>query len=149
MSKSIKSCMIVLFTILIMTSCNNEGTPKKVAEHFLTALNAKKWDDAKKYSTEAFGKFLDMLKGFSGQDSSKAPLDKFEITGEKIEADGKTATVTFKTDGDPSPKKLDLTKVNGEWKVDIRMPTTPAMDQPMPDDTSKTTPANPADTTHK
>jgi len=151
MTKAIKSGLIVLIAFITMTSCSNEGSPKKVAEKFLTALNARKWDEAKKYSTESFGKFLDMLKSFSAQDSSQVKPVKFEIKDEKIAADGKTATVGFKTEDDPSPKTLDLTKIDGVWKVDIKLPdNTHAMDQPAAGDSTAAPAPSPADTTvHK
>lgn len=118
MKKNILSVTAVAF-LLLMAACGGGDSPKAVAEKFLKALNAYDFEGAKQYGTVDTGKLMDMMSGFAKMmpDSSRNTEIKFEITGEKIDAD--KAIVTYKEEGKEGEIPLSLVRVEGKWKVNM------------------------------
>jgi len=122
---------VVLLSLLV--ACSSSESPKSVAEKFLNSVEAKKYDEAKKYSTEETNSLLDMganmskmANSFGGsmEDSTnKKDNTKFIMGEEKI--DGENATVTYKivqkdkkdTAGNSLQNTVKLKKVKGKWLV--------------------------------
>ncbi|NPA44607.1 MAG: DUF4878 domain-containing protein [Chlorobi bacterium] len=117
---SIGMIILVAFTF----SCGGSSDdPKAVAEDFLKAVAEQDYTKAKELGTETTGQLLSMIEGMASmipEDQVKA--DKEDIKSLKmgdVEINGDNAVVYFSTnkkDGD----KIDLKKVDGKWKVDMK-----------------------------
>ncbi|MEA2042301.1 MAG: DUF4878 domain-containing protein [Bacteroidota bacterium] len=112
---------VLLFTTF-MFSCGggSSSSPQDAAESFLKALTKQDYDTAKKYSTETTVQMLTMIESMAGmaseEDMDMGSMD--DITWGETDIDGDNAVVHYKTpEGD---EKLDLKKVDGDWKVDMK-----------------------------
>lgn len=120
-NKLLRSFLFLFAFALLLSSCSSGKKPSKTAEQFLKAVNEKDFKAAREVSTVETGKLIDLmeqLQKLSGATDSIAPVD-FEIIGEKIEADGKTATVEFREKGGEQTEQIRLKMVDGSWKVDF------------------------------
>ncbi len=86
-----------------------------MAKDWLDALNAGQVTDAKKISTEQTQALIDMA---SAMGKSLA-VGKYEIVDVRKISDTQ-AEVTFSTANKSKPQKLDLVRVDGDWKVAVR-----------------------------
>src|ERR1700682_4719534 len=115
--------IILISAITMFMSCSN-NSPKGVAQKFLKDLQEEKFDDAKKYGTEATGKMLDVAKSFSNLDpgsivvKDKKWKKKYVITD--VQENGDKAVVKYKEEGGDAEETLEMSKINGRWMVDIR-----------------------------
>ena len=119
--KIIRSLFIVTAPIMLLIACSSGKKPSKTVEQFLKAVNEKDFVAARELSTPETGKLIDLmeqLQKLSGATDSIAPV-AFEITGEKIEADGKSAIVEFREKGGEQTEQIRLKMVDGSWKVDF------------------------------
>lgn len=111
---------VLFFSIIFITSCGGD-TPQGVTEDFLVALAKQDFGAAKKLSTEKTAQMLDLIEGMtkmaeeSGEDIDIKVPD-FEMGNSVI--NGNKATCYYTVAG--KEDKLDLLKVNGKWKVDMK-----------------------------
>ncbi len=105
-----------------LTSCTQSNSPRPVAEKFLSALQNRDFDEAKKFSTKETVKLLQVLERISREDTTQSIINnKIEIISEEIS--GNKAIVYFKESGNDTEQKLLLRKVETEgesekqWKV--------------------------------
>ena len=100
-----------------MSGCS-QGTPEDVAKEWLTALANQRYDDAKKYSTEATKAIL----------TNDAPpkddgtiFQKITITIRSVKTNGDEALVTYSTSDKPEEVKepLKLVKKSNKWLVQM------------------------------
>lgn len=123
MKKLLSISMIVLVAFTFSCGGGSNSDPKAVAEDFLKALAEQDYDAAKELGTEATGQMLSMIQGMASmipEDQMKA--DKEDIKSLKmgdVEIDGDKAVVYYGTDK-KSGEKIDLKKVDGKWKVDMK-----------------------------
>ncbi len=117
---------LVKFTTLLVVSfmiaCSGGSGPKSVAENFLKATQAEKFDDAKKYCTDETGKLLDMMSSFAkmGDKDKKEKKEEKKFTMGEEKIDGDNASVTYKMEGkDAVEQTIKMKKVEGKWKVAI------------------------------
>ena len=84
-----------------------------VAKQFLEAFNNGDFELAKEYVTENAGKDLDHMKTIF----SRSERSKFDITGVEYNNSGTRAVVYYKEQGASEQMKINLKRVNGEWKI--------------------------------
>ena len=113
---------IMLVCSLFFISCSG-NKPGAVAEKFLTNVEKGNFEEAKKYSDESTGKLLDMLVSFGGEkmkeeiEKNKGNIPEIKIT--RVEEKDDKATVYYKQGEEEKESKLDLKKIDGDWKVSI------------------------------
>jgi outer membrane lipoprotein-sorting protein len=98
--------------LLLLSGCGQ--SPSKVAMAFSEEMAKGNITEAKKYATEQTGQLLDMVASMGAMDTE--PDAKFKVTKETI--DGSHATVKIEKDGDE--EEMDLVKIDGKWKVDVK-----------------------------
>ena len=138
MKKILKSLTVLVIAAVAFASCGSSGSPKAVAEKFLNHLQKKEYAEAKKLATKESEATIDMMASFGSMGGEQKEA-KIEMKEEKIEGD--KATVTYTENGEN--KTINLVKVDGDWKVDMKKET-PPMDNPTTPDTGAA-----ADTTKK
>lgn len=123
MKKLLSIGMIVLVAFTFSCGGGSSSDPKAVAEDFLKALAQQDYDAAKKLGTAETGQLLSMIQGMAAMmPADQIEADKEDIRSLKmgdVEIDGDKAVVyygTEKKDGE----KIDLEKVDGEWKVAMK-----------------------------
>lgn len=111
----------ILVGAFALTSCSG-GSPKGVAEKYLTSFYRMNYEDAKKYATEETKKQLDMLNQFAGMmgDTAKQQAKNAVVNVTDVKEDGNNATVTYtlKPDGKeqaPGTQTLKMVKEGGKW----------------------------------
>lgn len=100
----------------VVASFAMAGTPKQVAEAFLSAIDKKNYEEAKKYATEETKSIIDIIA--LGDDPNRpVVVQKRKYTQEYIEAD--KAMLHYKIEGQSKNSTINLLKVKGEWLVNI------------------------------
>ncbi|MBV7441464.1 DUF4878 domain-containing protein [Weeksellaceae bacterium TAE3-ERU29] len=114
--------LIMLLCSLFFVSCSG-NKPGTVAEKFLTNLEKGNFEEAKKYSDESTAKLLDMVISFGGEKlkeeikNKEGNAPKIEIV--RVEENDDKATVYYKEEGAEKENKIDLKKIDGDWKVSM------------------------------
>jgi len=111
--KKITTFLIATIAVFLV-ACSD--SPKNVAKAFSEKLAQGKISEAKEYTTEGTGKFIDGMAP-SGAFEPK-PDSEFSIVEEKIE--GEKATVKLLNKNTDETETIHLVKVDGEWKVTIK-----------------------------
>ncbi len=123
MKKLLSIGMIVLVAFTFSCGGGSSSDPKAVAEDFLKALAEQDYAAAKELGTESTVALISMIEGMASmipEDQKNA--DKEDIKSLKmgdVEIDGDNAVVYYGTDK-KSGEKIDLKKVDGEWKVNMK-----------------------------
>lgn len=118
---------LTLLMIVSIVSCgsNEEEKVKDVVTKFRTAVQELKFDEASKYCEENTGKMISSIGGMMAMvpENKKKEIkeEKFEFS--KVEFNNDTAYVYYwdgKTiDKNEEAKKMDLVKIDGDWKIYI------------------------------
>lgn len=116
---------LTLLMIVSIVSCgsNEEEKVKDVVTKFRTAVQELKFDEASKYCEENTGKMISSIGGMMAMvpENKKKEIkeEKFEFS--KVEFNNDTAYVYYwdgKTiDKNEEAKKMDLVKIDGDWKI--------------------------------
>lgn len=115
--------VLALLSLTLFVSCSGGDSPESVAEKFIMATSKGEFEEAKKYCDENTASMIGMMAGAMGE-KEKEEAKKMEVKMDVISTDIKddTAVVKYKmtAKGETSPEqKMDLKKVDGEWKVTI------------------------------
>jgi hypothetical protein len=118
---------LTLLMIVSIVSCgsNEEEKVKDVVTKFRTAVQELKFDEASKYCEENTGKMIssigEMMAMVPENKKKEIKEEKFEIS--KVEFNNDTAYVYYwdgKTiDKNEEAEKMDLVKIDGDWKIYI------------------------------
>jgi len=113
--------LLLAFTgfLYMLSGCSGGTKPGSVASSFLSAVNDKNYEAARKYSTPETGKLIDLmeqLQKMSSATDSISTID-FEIVTEKIDND--KAVVTFKEKDSDELQTINLIKTDGKWLVNL------------------------------
>jgi len=123
MKKIQKLFLILSFTSLVLFSCGSGSDPKSVAQDFMEALAKQDFEKAKELGTDSTKGFISMIEGLiqmMPEEKKKEGLG--DISGLKwgeTKIDGDKAVVYY-TDPEGKQDKIELKKVDGEWKVDMK-----------------------------
>ena len=131
-----KKYLLVLIIGFLMgvISCNNNNSPRPVAEKFIAAFQRHNFKEASKYGTKETAKMLKQLQRIEEFEKVKPEIKavKFIVVSEEIAVN--KAIVYFKEDGSDTEEKIRLEKVNmnidskeKEWRValsktDVKIP---------------------------
>ncbi len=105
-----------------MTSCGGGGNPESVAEDFLVALGTQDYEKARELGTERTAQMIILVQGMaemakkSGEDIETGDMPDIEFTNTEIDGDKATC---YYTAAEGKEEKINLLKVDGEWKVDM------------------------------
>jgi hypothetical protein len=110
---------LAFFGILtfVMFSCSPGGSPREVADQFLTHMGKNEFDKAMDVSTAETDRLLEMMEGFERMSESGAVKErKFEII--ELKSEGNTAKVTYVEVGrEKVRREFMLVKEEGKWLV--------------------------------
>jgi cell fate (sporulation/competence/biofilm development) regulator YlbF (YheA/YmcA/DUF963 family) len=121
----LKSISFLFLLASVFFSCTSDSdTPKKVASHFLEAMEKRDYNDAMSCSTRSTQKLLTQLQRLeelTGENDAVKP-NKVTIVSEEIQAD--KAVVYFKEEGNELQQRISLKRIADEknnkvWKVDL------------------------------
>jgi PBP1b-binding outer membrane lipoprotein LpoB len=125
--KNLKRIVMVLFISLFMFSCGGgSGSPKGVAQSFMEAISKQDFKTAKELGTDKTKAFIGMIEGLMAmmpEDKKKEAFGEVDaIEWGEVKVDGDKAKVYFSEKGKEKNKKdkIDLVKVDGKWKVDMK-----------------------------
>ena len=110
--KTIRRILFLAAVALGLASCGSNHVD--VAEEFITNFNTGNYDKAKEVCTENAQKFVDMAVGFKHK-----PVEDWKTVIVKDSVSEDKAWVWYLNDKGKE-SKLDLSKVDGEWLVDVR-----------------------------
>jgi hypothetical protein len=102
-----------LALIFLLAACS--PSPQSTAQAFAENLAKGKITEAKKYATDQTGQLLDMASSMGGNTIN--PDFKFVLVDKSVE--GNRAVVHYRNGKDGSVEKIDLVKIDGEWKVNV------------------------------
>ena len=115
--------IVLLFTFFFAACGGSSDNPQDVAKDFLKALADKNYDKAKDLGTDNTAMMIGMIESMakmapdSLQEEDNADMDAIEWGDTKIDGDNATC---FYSSPDKKDQKLDLKKIDGEWKVDMK-----------------------------
>jgi cell fate (sporulation/competence/biofilm development) regulator YlbF (YheA/YmcA/DUF963 family) len=121
----LKSISFLFLLASVFFSCTSDSdTPKKVASHFLEAMEKRDYNDAMSCSTRSTQKLLTQLQRLeelTGENDAVKP-NKVTIVSEEIQGD--KAVVYFKEEGNELQQRISLKRIADEknnkvWKVDL------------------------------
>jgi cell fate (sporulation/competence/biofilm development) regulator YlbF (YheA/YmcA/DUF963 family) len=121
----LKSISFLFLLASVFFSCTSDSdTPKKVASHFLEAMEKRDYNDAMSCSTRSTQKLLTQLQRLeelTGENDAVKP-NKVTIVSEEIQGD--KAIVYFKEEGNELQQRISLKRIADEknnkvWKVDL------------------------------
>ena len=121
----LKSISFLFLLASVFFSCTSDSdTPKKVASHFLEAMEKRDYNDAMSCSTRSTQKLLTQLQRLeelTGENDAVKP-NKVTIVSEEIQGD--KAVVYFKEEGNDLQQRISLKRIADEnnnkvWKVDL------------------------------
>jgi hypothetical protein len=117
---------IAILSISVFASCGGGGSPEAVAIDFTEALMTGEVEKAKELSTENSHKIVGLLAGMLSGAMANQTEDKKAEMEEKLK---ELETMACDVEGEKAKcgpegeeKKLELVKVDGEWKVDFKKP---------------------------
>ncbi len=110
---------------LIMFSCSGGSSPKAVAQDFMEALAKQDFKTAKELGTNRTKGFISMLEGMmqmmpeKEKKENKSFNDLKDIKWGETKIDNDKAVVYY-GNGEGQQEKVNLKKVDGKWKVDMK-----------------------------
>jgi hypothetical protein len=117
--KPVQSILALMLASVLFVSCFSAGNPEKTAEKFLSAINERKFEEAKSFGTPETVKLVDMLEQLTkvmDNPDAESPV-KYEII--RHTTDGETAVVFFRESGSDVEQELKLKKIDGKWMVHL------------------------------
>ncbi len=123
--KKLVSLLLVVVAVIAFNSCGKKTSPEAVATDYLKAVNALKFDEAKKFVTEeskATIDFMAQMTTMGGEEAKKKAAEaKIEIKDMKCETKDDAADCTCKlvSEGkEEKEEKIHLVKKDGKWLVE-------------------------------
>lgn len=113
-----KTYFSFLFTLFFI-ACGNGNSPKGVALTFLTNMSKMNYPEAKKFATPQTQQYIDKMSAFGGKMGQDDDYSKIIIIKDSVMND--KALVVYKTEKNPNEETLDLLKIDGLWKVNLKM----------------------------
>ena len=125
--KKIKMSLLAVIASLLFVGCGNNTKPSDVALKVFDALKELDFKTVKQYIAKDFIESVDQIEKHMIEDVAAANNFKNDVKGttckilsENISEDGNSAVVetevTFR-DGKKHQNKMDMVKVDGEWKI--------------------------------
>ena len=122
MKKLMSIGFVLLFSFFMVSCGGSSDNPQDVAKEFMTALGDQDYDTAKDLGTENTVMMIGMIESMASmapEGEADTTGDMGEITWGETEIDGDKATCFYSTP-DKEGEKVELVKVDGDWKVDMK-----------------------------
>ncbi len=112
-----KKVAFFFFLSVWLTACNN-NTPSGIASKFLDCLVAKDYSRAKQYCTASGAMALSFIESMN---TGERALSSYKILRDSVVDDRAWVFYNGITSGRTMTTALELTKLDGKWKVDPSM----------------------------
>lgn len=112
-----KKLIFFCLATLCLTACNN-NSPVGITEKFLDCFVTQEYEKAKQYCTPVGVSALEFALMMGG---SKETVSEYTILSDSIVGDRAWVTYEGVVGGQKSRTVLELSKINGKWKVDPKM----------------------------
>ncbi|MEI6124234.1 MAG: hypothetical protein WCQ95_11480 [Bacteroidota bacterium] len=111
---------LIAFFLISLSSCkvNEEAQVKKVSIDFLTSLNNKNYDNAKKLATTSTAQMLDMLAAFDKIIPDTGRTTPMDIKFVSCNINNDIAHCSYTNRGKQA--EITLMKIKGKWLVDMK-----------------------------
>ncbi len=115
--------IVLMFTLFFAACGGSSDNPQDVAKDFLQALADKDYDKAKELGTDNTAMMIGMIESMAAmapdslQEDDSADMDAIEWGETEIDGDN---AVCHYSSPDQKDQKIDLKKVDGKWKVDMK-----------------------------
>ncbi|MCD4793044.1 MAG: DUF4878 domain-containing protein [Bacteroidales bacterium] len=120
MKKLMSIGFVLLFSFFMVSCGGSSDNPQDVAKNFMEALTDQDYDKAKDLGTENTIMMIGMIESMASMaPEGEEAEDMGEITWGETEIDGDKATCFYSTP-DKADQQVDLLKVDGDWKVDMK-----------------------------
>ena len=123
MKKLMSIGLVFLFAFMIASCGGSSDNPQDVAKEFMTALAEQDYDTAKDLGTENTVMMIGMIESMASMapegEADSGMDDPADITWGETEVDGDNAVCYYSTP-DKADQKVELVKVDGDWKVDMK-----------------------------
>lgn len=120
MKKLMSIGFVLLFSFFMVSCGGSSDNPQDVAAEFMTALADQDYDKAKDLGTENTVMMIGMIESMASMAPEGEESEEMgEITWGETEIDGDNATCFYSTP-DKADQQVDLVKVDGDWKVDMK-----------------------------
>ena len=120
MKKLMSIGFVILFSFFMVSCGGSSDNPQDVAIEFMDAFADQDYDTAKNLGTENTVMMIGMIESMASMaPEGEETEDMGEITWGETEIDGDNA-ICFYSTADKADQQVDLVKVDGEWKVDMK-----------------------------
>ncbi len=120
MKKLMSIGFVLLFSFFMVSCGGSSDNPQDVAIEFMDALGDQDYDKAKDLGTENTIMMIGMIESMASMAPEGEETEEMaEITWGETEIDGDNAICFYSTE-DKADQQVDLVKVDGDWKVDMK-----------------------------
>jgi len=119
MKKLMSIGFVLLFSFFMVSCGGSSDNPQDVAKAFMEALADQDYDKAKDLGTENTVMMIGMIEGMAGMAEGEE-AEAGELTWGDTEIDGDSAVCYYSEEGKEGQQQVDLIKVDGDWKVDMK-----------------------------
>ena len=120
MKKLMSIGFVLLFSFFMVSCGGSSDNPQDVAIEFMDALGDQDYDKAKDLGTENTIMMIGMIESMASMAPEGEETDEMgEITWGETEIDGDNAICFYSTE-DKADQQVDLVKVDGDWKVEMK-----------------------------
>jgi hypothetical protein len=112
-----KNLIFFCLVALCLTACNN-NSPVGAAEKFLDCFVTQEYEKAKQYCTPDGVRALEFILMMGG---GREAVSEYTILRDSIAGDRAWVTYESVVQGQKSQTILELSKIDGQWKVDPKM----------------------------
>ena len=120
MKKLMSIGFVLLFSFFMVSCGGSSDNPQDVAIEFMDALGDQDYDKAKDLGTENTIMMIGMIESMASMAPEGEESEEMgEITWGETEIDGENAICFYSTE-DKADQQVDLVKVDGDWKVDMK-----------------------------
>lgn len=120
MKKLMSIGFVLLFSFFMVSCGGSSDNPQDVAIEFMDALADQDYDTAKDLGTENTIMMIGMIESMASMAPEGEETEEMgEITWGETEIDGDNA-ICFYSTADKADQQVDLVKVDGDWKVDMK-----------------------------
>jgi ketosteroid isomerase-like protein len=120
MKKLMSIGFVLLFSFFMVSCGGSSDNPQDVAKDFMKALADKDYDKAKDLGTENTVMMIGMIESMAGMATEGEEQEMGELVWGDTEIDGDSAICYYTEEGKEGQQQVDLIKVDGDWKVDMK-----------------------------
>jgi hypothetical protein len=115
--------ILILATLMAIAACGKKANPEGVADYFLTALEKKDFETAKKMATPESEGMISIIESFmANMKEEDVGVYQHQITNTVVEGDSAQVSYEIWTSLKPDEREqqeLKIVKVDGQWKASL------------------------------